>query len=326
MSDKIHILLSITDSYIPYCAVTIVSIFENNINEKFCIHIICNDLTSQNKSKLEQLFNRYNQNLNLILTKPSIIQKITNIKNKIPSKYHISIFYRLFIADLLPQNIERIIYMDSDLIVTGNILPLWETEMDNHTMLCAVHDYVRIDDYYRLDIPIKEHTYFNSGVLLINLNYWRQHYIGTQCMNYIHKFPNRLIFPDQDILNVISIGKFKQLHPKYNTMSFLFAEKEYITKCVWNYDIDAVIEAIKSPIIVHFAGEKPWYKGSYLPYREQWEYYLHLTEWKNTKIKYKRGWIGWIRLKLKYPILNFLSGKWGIFITDPSFYLNQNKN
>lgn len=292
MTDKIHVLLAITDSYAAYCAVTITSIFENNKGVNFCIHIICADLSDENKNKLERLFKKYGQEMDIIMPDIQKFQTIVDMKDKMPSKYHVSTFYRLFAADWLPKDIEKIIYMDCDLIVTGNLKFLWEEGMDENISLCATHDFVRINDYHRLKICKKDHTYFNAGVLLINLVYWRNHSVGQQCVDYICTYPERILIADQEALNAVSVGKVKYLHPKYNTMSFYFAKEEYLSVRVWYDDMKAIQEAIKSPVIIHFAGEKPWFKGDYLPYRDEWMKYLAMTEWRNIKIKYKGGWKG----------------------------------
>lgn len=292
MPDKIHILLAITDSYAAYCAVTLVSLFENNKGNDFCIHIICADLSEANKNKLKRLFEKYGQEIDIIKPDLQRLQTIVDVKDKMPSKYHISIFYRLFAADWLPKDIKRVIYMDCDLIVTGNLKPLWEEDMDESVSLCATHDFVRIKDYHRLKIRKEEHTYFNSGVLLINLEYWRRQKVRLQCVRYLSTYPECILFPDQDALNVVSVGKVKDLHPKYNTMSPFFYKEEYLSVRVWYDDMPAICEAIKLPVIVHFAGEKPWFKGAYLPYRDEWMKYLAMTEWKSMKIKFKGGWKG----------------------------------
>lgn len=292
MSDKIHILLAITDSYAAYCAVTIVSIFENNKGNNFCIHIICADLSEENKNKMGCLFEKYGQEIDIIMPNIQKLQAIVEIKDKMPSKYHVSAFYRLFVSEWLSQKIDRIIYLDCDLIVIGNLLPLWKKEMNENISLCATHDFVRIQDYHRLRICKEQHTYFNSGVLLINLAYWRKHSVGQQCIDYICTYPERIKLADQEALNAVSVGKVKYLHLKYNTMSFYFAKEEYLSVRVWYDDMKAIQEAIKSPVIIHFAGEKPWFKGDYLPYRDEWMKYLAMTEWRNIKIKYKGGWKG----------------------------------
>ena len=306
MSDKIHILLTITDSYAAYCAVALVSIFENNKGSCFCIHIICADLTEGNKERLERIFQCYGQEVDWIHPDIQKIQAIVDKEDRMPRKYNISVFYRLFAAEWLPQNINRVIFMDCDLIVTGDLNSLWKEEMDENISLCAVHDFIRINDYHRLRICKEIHTYFNAGVLLINLDYWRKHDVGKQCVDYIYRFPERLLLLDQDTLNAILVGKVKYLHPKYNTMSFFFAKEEYLSVRVWYDDMEAIREAVKSPVIVHFAGEKPWFKGDYLPYHDEWMKYLNMSEWRSMRIGYKGGWKGrykQLKQKIAYSIL-----------------------
>lgn len=310
MSDKIHILFAITDSYSAYCAVTLVSIFENNKGSSFCIHIICADLSEDNRRKLECLFERYGQELELVHPHGKKFQQIVNMKDKMPNKYHVSTFYRLCVSEWLSPDIDRVIYLDCDLIVTGNLLPLWEEEIDENISLCAAHDFVRLNDYHRLRICKAQHTYFNAGVLLINLAYWRRYAVEQQCIDYICAFPERLLLADQDPLNAVSVGKVKYLHPKYNTMNFYFAREEYLSVCVWYDDMKAIQEAVKSPVIVHFSSEKPWFNGDYLPYRDEWMKYLSMTEWRDRKIKYKGGWKGRCKSFCKKNICRLL-GKIG---------------
>lgn len=286
---KIHILLTITDSYAAYCAVTLVSIFENNKDSRFCVHIICMDLTPDNKRRLISLVDHYGQKLNIIYPDLEKFQAILNIKNRMLGRYHISAFFRLFAAEWLPKEVERIIYLDCDLIVTGNLRTLWDEHMSDHTALCATHDFVRIKDYHRLRINPMEHIYFNSGTLLINLIYWRSHSVGQRCVDYICTYPERILLADQEALNAVLTGQVKYIHPKYNTMSFYFTKEEYLSECVWYNDMEAIREAVKAPVIVHFAGDKPWFKGNYLPYRDEWMRYLAMTEWKDMRIGYKGG-------------------------------------
>lgn len=310
MSNQIHILLAITDSYVAYCAVTLVSIFENNKNSHFCIHIICADLKDSNKGKLERIFEYYKQELDLIQPDMTKFQPIMDVKDLIPNKYHVSTYYRLFAAEWLAKDIDRIIYLDCDLIVTGDLKSLWEEHLDDDTVLCATHDFVRINDYHRLQINPLHHIYFNAGVLLINLIYWRSHSMEQSCVDYICTYPERILLADQEALNAVLSGKVKYIHPKYNTMSFYFAKEEYLSVCTWFSDIEAIREAIKAPVIVHFAGDKPWFKGDYLPYRDEWMKYLAMTEWKGMRIGYKGGWKGRYKQFIKKATCHFL-GKLG---------------
>ena len=310
MDDKIHLLLAITDSYIIYCAVTLVSIFENNQDSRFCVHIICPDLKKENKDKLAHLFAHYDHEMSLVRFDLDKFQEIEKVKNRIPGKYHISVFYRLLMAEWLPEYLDRIIYLDSDLIVIDNLRSLWEEKMDDETALCAIPDFVRIKDYHRLEINHLKHLYFNSGVLLINLNYWRLNSVGERYINYICSFAEKLLYPDQDTLNVVLQGKVKYIHQKYNTMSFYFAKEEYLSVRVWYNDMKPIREAIKAPVIIHFASDKPWFKGDYLPYRDEWIRYLSMTEWKDMKIRYNGGYKGRCKSLLRKIVYTFL-GKIG---------------
>lgn len=303
---KIHILLAITDSYTAYCAITLVSIFENNKGSCFCVHIICADLTEGNKRRLERIFQRYGQEIDWIHPDLTKFRPIMEVKDRMPNKYHVSTYYRLFASEWLPQYMDRVIYLDCDLIVTGDVQPLWNVHLDDKTALCATHDFVRINDYHRLRIYKEKHTYFNAGVLLINLDYWRKHEVGKQCVDYICTYPERILIADQEALNAVSVGKVKYLHPKYNTMSFFFAKQEYLSVRVWYDDMEAIREAVKNPVVVHFAGEKPWFKGCYLPYRNEWLKYLEMTEWKGMKIRFKKGFKGkcvfYVKQSIRYLI------------------------
>lgn len=310
MNNQIHILLAITDSYAAYCAVTLVSLFENNKDNCFCVHIICTDLTKGNKERLEVIFRRYGQEVDWIQPDLTKFQPIMEAKDRMPNKYHLSTYYRLFASEWLAKYIDRVIYLDCDLIVTGDVRPLWEVHLDDNTALCATHDFVRIEDYHRLRINPMEHIYFNAGVLLINLIYWRSHSVGQSCVDYICTYPERILLADQEALNAVLVGKVKYVHPKYNTMSYYFAKEKYLSVRTWFSDMEAIREAIKAPVIVHFAGDKPWFKGDYLPYRDEWMKYLAMTEWKDMKIRYKGRWKGFCKLKL-IKISYFLLGKMG---------------
>ena len=84
--------------------------------------------------------------------------------------YSIDTYTRLWIADLFPEDVDKVLYLDSDIIVAGDIGALWRTEMGD-----AVLGAVTIPGSTRcaaFDIP-ESYGYFNSGVLLVNLARWR---------------------------------------------------------------------------------------------------------------------------------------------------------
>ena len=291
---------TITNNYVPFCATTIISLFENNKDLSLHVHILCQDLTLENKDKILRISNKYGQVISFVYLSDEQLSIVNNILKEKKYKnvnYHQSVLYRLFVADIF-SNLSHIIYMDCDMIVTNSIKDISLT--DDNVSLMAVPDLFRMCDYHRLKLDQRQHSYFNSGLLSINLNYFRNHQITKKLIKYLTDPNTNIWLPDQDALNAVLSGTVKYLHPKYNCMSMYFAKKSYLENRIWYTDMEKILEATNNPAIVHFCGAKPWYKGGYLPYREEWMKYFAMTEWFNIlKIDYQNGWKGKYRHCLK---------------------------
>jgi lipopolysaccharide biosynthesis glycosyltransferase len=141
--------------------------------------------------------------------------------------------------------------------------------------------------------------------MLLNLKYWREHHVGESCLSYIESNRNRIVMLDQDALNVILQGKVMYLHPKYNCMTLYCAKKEYVESRVMYADIEEVSQAVKSPVIIHYLSTKPWVKGKYVPFRDEWIHYLSLTPWADMKFNYAHGWRGYVRCQIQRILKTF---------------------
>lgn len=262
IDNLISVLLTITDSYVPYCGVTMTSLFENNRNNKLCVYVFCPNLSDSNKKLLHNVASRYGQ---------QIIFPIAAVRNNMPLssqfKFHESVLYRLYVSHLIPKEVGRIIYMDCDLIVTDDLREMWNRPMDSSISLWAVPDLFRFTDYYRLKLNHKKHTYFNAGVILINLDYWRKNQVGEKCLDYIKKNAERVSYLDQDALNAVLAGTVKYLHPRYNCMIPFYANIDYLKNRVWYEDLEHIHEAVNAPCIIHYVGAKPWSKQFLPPYK-----------------------------------------------------------
>ena len=137
-------------------------------------------------------------------------------------------FYRLYLADFLPDTIEKVLYLDGDTIIRHSLLPLWETDLTNYAVgvVCDAEG-SNIDFYNRLRYS-PNLGYFNSGVLLINLKYWRECHIQEEFSAFIHDYFEAILFHDQDILNYVCRERKKQLPVKYNLQhSYLWKKPSY---------------------------------------------------------------------------------------------------
>lgn len=194
-------------------------------------------------------------------------------------------YFRLYITDILPPSIDKVLYLDGDVIVRHSLKGLWNTDLSCHA-LAAVPD-MREGTTDRFDGLgySKSLGYFNSGVLLINLVYWRHHQVTKQFAEFIQNRGDSIQYHDQDVLNYIFREQKMILPIKYNFQhGFLWSKPQYD----WSQYGDEVNEARKDPVIVHFTGDKPW-RFSYdpHPFRSTFYKYQDLTRWKGVFIDWR---------------------------------------
>lgn len=303
-----NILLAISDSYVPYTAAMLQSMADSNPELSLDIYIISPDISKENKDKLEKSFNsKTNRPTTDRITRiifpdisHSIRDEINNIAPHLEKSFNTSYILRLFAPRILPNDIHKILYLDVDTVISSSLKELEEKELDEKTALAAVKDLVRPNDYERLGIDQRIHTYFNSGVMLLNFDFWRKHNIGDKCLQLLEEHSGKFRFPDQDALNVACQGHTEYLHPKYNCITFFFARREFLKARIREEEFDRVQEAAEQPAIVHFTWpSKPWHKGGFVPKRELWQTALAKTEWRNTPIVWENGIKGQIKHILK---------------------------
>ena len=202
---NMNIVFSINNNYVPYCLTTICSICENNKSEQISFYILNTDISEQNKSIINTFLSNYsNCSISYILLTNTIYTTFPiNQKNQTNKYISIETYFRLFLTEILPTNINKVLYLDSDLIIRGSLHDLYDTDLSS-VAIAAVRDneYFNIQEYNRLRYEPK-FGYFNAGVLLINLDYWRKNDCYKTFTSFISSYPERLKKHDQDVLNSI---------------------------------------------------------------------------------------------------------------------------
>ena len=190
---------------------------------------------------------------------------------------------QLYLAELLPQELDKVLYLDGDLIVRHSLLPLRNTDLDEKA-IAAISDASSglIEIYNRLKYPF-DLGYFNAGVLLVNLKYWREHQVLREFESYMERHEDSIKYHDQDVLNAV-LCKQKILMPiKYNLQrGFLLMKKNYD---YWKAERE-IAEALADPCIVHYTNKfKPWkiYQENPHPFNSTWDKYQNMTKWKGIK-------------------------------------------
>lgn len=228
----IHVCYGLYDKdgrYSKFCGTSIVSIFENTDSD-VTIHILHDDtLMLANRDKLNFIAGRYNQNIKFYNVESLIPEKIQKLKEDFPnvadSSFSIASMYRLFIPELLPSEIEKIIYLDSgDTLVNRDIKDLWNINIADKPVAVVTEASLGINKRYipflkNFDGLVKDEDYFNSGVMLFNLRYIREKYnIITNGREYdfLIQHSEFCAYPDQDILNYYFASKALKLPTDFN--------------------------------------------------------------------------------------------------------------
>lgn len=224
----IHICFGLHDktgSYSKFTGTAMLSIFENT-NSAVTVHILHdNTLTADNRDRFIYLAGRYNQTVKFYNIEQINPNNMTEAIKLIPSdqtRFSIAMFYRFFIWQVLPADIEKIIYLDSDLIVNLDINKLWQIEFTNEP-LGVVTEMLNGVDPERASLCCRDgfivpENYFNSGVLLMNLAILRgEEETLLEGIKFRKEHPEYKLY-DQEILNYCFSTRTLKLPMEFNCL------------------------------------------------------------------------------------------------------------
>lgn len=295
------IVVCTDNNYVMPTGVLICSICENNKLEKITFHVIGdNALNDKGKKILKEQVYLYNQEVyfyTMMVNSELNSLLLMDQKNQ-PKHLTIVSYFRLFLATILPTSVEKVLYLDCDIIVRHSLKELWNTDITDYAIGSIVDvDEGSLSKFNRLRYP-QRFGYFNSGVLLVNLSYWRKYNLQEEYISFLKNYPERILHHDQDVLNYVLRERKKSLHLKYNVQNGFMFKTVNIS---WEYE-NELNEAITDPYIIHYiACKKPWVKGCTHPYKSEYFKYRQLTRWKNEPL-----WECRVKTPLKARIRTFL--------------------
>jgi lipopolysaccharide biosynthesis glycosyltransferase len=198
----------------------------------------------------------------------------------------VSTYARLLMPSFLPPGVEKAIWLDADLLVLHDLAELWEVDVSG-VALGAVQDMVVLTLSSRLGLTgyrklglAGESAYFNAGVLVVNLCWWRSRHVAEQVVDHLRAHPRQSLFPDQEGLNVAAHGAWRPLDPRWNVIASVRGRPFYHPS---HLPGDVYRQVIDDPWILHFAGAwKPWRYHNGNPDLPCFFYYVDMTAW--------RGW------------------------------------
>ena len=275
--ETINVLCATDANYVSYCGVMLASVFESNQDSQVNAFILTDKVLPVSACKrFDRLAKKYDGTVNSLLIDNSFLE---NFPIKGMDYWSIATYYRLYAAELLPKDVHRILYLDCDIIVKGNLCPLFQMDMENKAA-AGVSD---IFEYWgkfqkRLLYPV-EAGYFNAGVLLINVDYWRENHIGQKCLDFLEHHYDLVEANDQDVLNAVLWDTKLRLPVTYN-FQVQFLKGYFFDKAAPELQTE-IQQAKDNPVIIHYAVPvKPWDMLYYrMPFKRIWKKYKMKSYW-----------------------------------------------
>lgn len=268
-----NICYSLDSNYSEQLAVSITSILMNaDASDTINFYILDGGLTDDDKQKIESLRNIKKFNIEYIKMNnsdfadcPLLVEKSDKYKD-----YHVTLptYYRFKLAELFPK-LDKILYIDCDIMARGSLFELFNTDLTDFAAAMVI-DAESDKEIKRLNID----KYFNAGVMLINLDYWRKNDIQNKLFDYAKNNKKIILWQDQDIVNVVLEDKIKEIDKIWNFQYFQYD------------DIDS--KTVPDCKIIHLAGRfKPWITSFEHVLYDIYYNYLSYTPWRNKEIQYK---------------------------------------
>ena len=275
--ESMKLLFTLDKNYLPQLHVVLTSLRFNNPGESFDIYLMHRGLQDEDLETIKRRCQAYDWQFKAITVDETLFAHAP-----VSKQYPQEMYYRMLAPHLLPADVERVLYLDPDILVINPLRPLWETDLDGCLFAAAAHtgktELVSSVNRVRLNV---EHDYFNSGVLLIDCKAGRRAIEPQVLFDFTAAHGKQLILPDQDLLNQL-FGT--QVQPVEDTL--------------WNYDhrdyhgyyltSGGCMDAdwvMSNTAILHFCGKaKPWKSNYRYRFGILYKHYQQLTRHEVTAL------------------------------------------
>lgn len=267
---RIQILTTLNQNYLPRLQVLITSLYINQPGEQLDIWLMHSGIPEEALAPVSRQCQAFGFGFY-----PVEIDGSAFTDAPVSSQYPREMYYHLLSGQFLPERLHRILYLDPDILVINSLRPLWETDMQGHLFAAAAHtgktELANNINQLRLGT---DHNYYNSGVLLIDLDRARQEIRAEELFEYVREHAKELLLPDQDILNAVYGSHTLEIDDSiwnYDARNY----NNYLLRSAGMCDMDWVMQ---NTAVLHFCGRsKPWQKGYIHRFGLLYKHYEELT-------------------------------------------------
>ena len=269
--DRIQILCALDANYLPQLRVLLTSIRLNNPGETFGLYLMHSGLPECELEGLERWCGEAGWEFHSVPVDAALFDGAP-----VTAQYPREMYYRLLAGQMLPDGLSRVLYLDPDILVINPLRELWETDMQGNMFAAAAHTGKTelANNVNRIRLGT-DHDYYNSGVLLIDLERCRSEVSPDELFAFVREHRRELVMPDQDLLNAVygdSILPLDDALWNYDARNF----NNYMLRSAGEQDMDWVME---NTAILHFCGKaKPWKPNYIYRFGVLYRHYERLAE------------------------------------------------
>lgn len=270
-----HVAYGIDDNFLYGCGISVVSLLMNNPNTQFSFHVfIDNIMSDKDITKFSEICSSYNTKVTIYFIDSNNVKKLPTTKN-----WTHAIYFRLIIAEYFKDKIDYLFYLDADVVCNYNIDEILHLNLLGY-IAAVVPERDKVWWKKRADslgFQSISKGYFNSGVMYINLQEWKVKNITSKSMALLmdDNISNRLIYPDQDVLNILL------------TDGVLFISAIFNTQFSLNYELKQNVNfpVKQNTVFIHYVGPtKPWHEWANYTTAQPFLTARNASPWKNVPL------------------------------------------
>lgn len=286
-SKHLHIAVASDENYARFVATLIVSTAKNNTDfEKITFHLLSNGISKDTLEKIQGVIDAFE---NCEIRTYDISDLHGRLKVDVPHTIALTSYARLFMREVIPDDVSKILYLDTDIIVTGKLQQLWDTELDDNYLGGCLDIFEGTVSKTAVGLAL-DSPYINAGVLLINLDLWGEDSLSSKFLDFLCSHDGNVHHHDQGIVNGVCRDRMLILPPQYNLHSPVFSHSFSIIRKISNphYTAKEYEDAIANPVIIHFTEgfyNRPWKKHCKHPMKNIFVDIQNETPWRGVPLQ-----------------------------------------
>jgi len=239
VKDDLHIAFGIDANFAIGMGVCMTSIILNNPSEKINFHVFTDGIHQEDINRLKLLTKYENVKIKIYYIDINVFKTLPTTMG-----WSQAIYYRFIMAKVLYGSVDKVLYLDADILCIGSLKALIEMDMGND-IIVGISDLLAFFKTRMEELSIKNGKYFNSGVMYIDVNKWSTEKISERAMELLSENPQKYKSFDQDVLNVLLDGKTQYADKKWNHIYNMLFMNHILPE---------------NTVLIHYTGDKPWHR------------------------------------------------------------------